>query len=91
MSDLLTVNQVAAQVGKTSYTIKRWYNWYETLSKEQIEEYKKGGMPELPPCEIIGPTKWRYWHQTDIEQLKLFSNWVPHTKRGVMNNLNDLK
>ena len=89
MPNLLTVNQVAAKIGKTAYTIKRWYNWYEQLTIEQIEEYRKQGMPELPQCAILGPTKWRYWDEADIPKLKKFSKWVPHTKRGVMNNLNN--
>ena len=79
----LTVNQVAALIGKTAYTIKRWYSWYEQLSEKELKEYIKSGMPELPKYETVGPTQWRYWEDTDIEQLKKFSNWVPHTKNGV--------
>lgn len=79
----LTVNQVAAKVGKTSYTIKRWYNWYEKLTAEELEDYKKQGMPELPKYETVGPTQWRYWEEEDVPQIKKFSKWVPHTKGGV--------
>lgn len=79
----LTINQVAVKVGKTSYTIKRWYSWYEKLSPEELESYKKQGMPELPKYETVGPTQWRYWEEEDIRQIKKFSKWVPRTKGGV--------
>ena len=85
MSELLTASQVAARIGKTSYTIKRWYNWYATLTEDEINKYKKEGMPELPPCQIVGTNSWRYWYAKDIEQLEKFSKWVPHTRRGIMN------
>lgn len=86
---LLSINQVAVRVGKTAYTIKRWYNWYEKLTLEELEEYKKDGMPELPNYTALGPTKWRYWAEEDIPKLKKFSKWVPHTKSGVMANKKD--
>lgn len=84
----LTVNQVAMQVGKTAYTIKRWYAWYEQLTPDELSGYIRDGMPELPKYEVVGPTKWRYWDDTDIKQLKKFSKWVPNTRAGVMGNLN---
>lgn len=80
---ILTVNQVAAKINKTSYTIKKWYTWYENLTDQEKEELHKNGMPELPKCETVGPTKWRYWNEEDIPQLRKFSKWVPHTKNGV--------
>lgn len=79
----LTASQVAARVGKTSYTIKRWYEWYEQLTTEELEKYIKEGMPELPKYEIVGATQWRYWNEEDVEQIKKFSEWVPHTRNGV--------
>lgn len=79
----LTASQVAALVGKTSYTIKRWYEWYEQLTTEQLEKYIKEGMPELPKYETVGATQWRYWNEEDVEQIKKFSEWVPHTRNGV--------
>ena len=79
----LTPSQVAALVGKTSYTIKRWYEWYEQLTTEQLEKYIKEGMPELPKYETVGATQWRYWNEEDVEQIKKFSEWVPHTRNGV--------
>ena len=79
----LTASQVAARVGKTSYTLKRWYDWYENLSDEALQHYIERGMPELPKYEVVGSTKWRYWKEDDIEQIIKFSAWVPHTKKGV--------
>lgn len=82
----LTASQVAARIGKTSYTIKRWYAWYEKLTPEELSNYISKGMPELPKYEVVGATQWRYWDEEDIEQLQKFSRWVPHTKNGVMSN-----
>ena len=84
----LTVTQLSFAVGKSAYTIKRWYNWYEQLTTEEIEMYKKQGMPELPKYETVGPTKWRYWNEEDVKQIKKFSKWVPNTRAGVMGSLN---
>lgn len=80
----LTASQVAARIGKTSYTIKRWYAWYEQLTPDELYGYIRDGMPELPKYEVVGATQWRYWDEQDIEQLQKFSDWVPHTKNGVM-------
>jgi hypothetical protein len=84
----LTVNQVAAKIEKTSYTIKRWYTWYENLTDDEKIELFKKGMPKLPAYETVGTTKWRYWDEKDIPQIRKFSKWVPHTRGGVMGNLN---
>ena len=32
----LTASQVAAKIGKSVYTIKRWYKWYESLQEEEL-------------------------------------------------------
>ena len=80
----LTVSQVSALIGKSVYTIKRWYQWYEKLTLEELTNYIKNGMPELPKCETVGATQWRYWDEQDVEQIKKFSEWVPHTRNGVM-------
>ena len=82
----LTASQVAARIGKSVYTLKRWYKWYEDLSEEEKTNLKNSGMPELPRYATVGATQWRYWEETDIEKLKEFSNWVPRTKNGIMSN-----
>lgn len=79
----LTATQIAAKINKTGYTIKRWYNWYNSLSDEKKQSYIEQGMPELPEYDTVGSTNWRYWDEEDIPKLLAFSNWVPHTKNGV--------
>jgi hypothetical protein len=81
----LTASQVAGMVGVSSYTIKRWYNWYENLSKEELKQLADNGMPILPNYETVGSTKWRYWEDADIQKIIEFKNWVPHTKNGIFN------
>lgn len=84
----LTASQVAYKIGVSVYTIKRWYKWYEQEDVKKLNELAKQGMPELPQYETIGATKWRYWNEEDIKQLKKFKEWVPHTRGGVMGDLN---
>lgn len=80
----LTASQVAAKIGKSVYTIKRWYKWYESLAEEELNKLLKEGMPRLPEYETVGATQWRYWDEEVLPQLQEFSNWVPHTRNGVM-------
>lgn len=80
----LTASQVASLVGVSVYTIKRWYNWYEQEDIKVLDELYRKGMPELPAYETIGATNWRYWNEEDVEQIKKFKEFVPHTKNGFM-------
>ena len=80
----LTASQVAAKIGKSVYTIKRWYKWYESLSSEELNKLLTEGMPKLPEYETVGATQWRYWDEEVIPQLQAFSDWVPHTRNGIM-------
>ena len=82
----LTATEVSYKIGKSAYTIKRWYTWYEQLTESELNKFIKEGMPKLPAYEVVGPTKWRYWDEKDIEQIKKFSEWVPNTRAGVMSN-----
>lgn len=84
----LTASQMASAIGVSVYTLKRWYEWYEYEDKEKIQELLKNGMPDLPKYETIGSTNWKYWEETDIEQLKKFRAYIPHTKGGFMGSLN---
>ena len=84
----LTASQVASLVGVSVYTMKRWYNWYENEDIKVLDELYHKGMPELPAYETIGATNWRYWNEEDVEQIKKFKEFVPHTKNGFMGRLN---
>lgn len=83
----LTATQVANKVDVSSYTIKRWYKWYEQLDAKEILKYKKTGMPTLPKYESLGTTNWRCWEEDDVPKILEFKNWVPKHKKGVMGNL----
>lgn len=84
----LTASQVAAKLNISVYTLKRWYKWYEQEDVKKLNELVEKGMPTLPQYETIGATKWRYWNKEDVEQLRQFKEWVPHTRGGVMGSLN---
>lgn len=80
----LTASQVASKIGMTSYTIKRWYEFYRDLTPEEIENLvKEWDMPKLPEYEIAGSRGDRLWDENDIPMLEAFKNWVPHTKNGI--------
>lgn len=79
----LTASQVAAKVGVTAYTIKRWYTFIEETPIDELEKLVKDGMPVLPKCEKIGSMGWRYWDEEDIDKIIEFKNWVPNTKNGI--------
>ena len=84
----LTVSQVANILGISIYTIKRWYKWFETEDVKVLDELYKKGMPALPKYETIGATQWKFWNEDDIEQLKKFKEFIPHTRGGFMGSLN---
>ena len=79
----LTVSQVAAKVGKTAYTIKRWYQFIEETPMDELIKLQQSGMPLLPKYEIIGNRGDRVWNEEDISALIEFSKWVPPTKNGI--------
>ena len=79
----LTVSQMSGKIGVSVYTLKNWYNWYESLSENELKELTDKGMPKLPECDLIGATNWRYWDSTSINDLIKFKNWVPVTKNGI--------
>ena len=79
----LTASQIAAHIGVTSYTIKRWYEFFNDLDEDEIKELHEQGMPILPEYEVAGSRGDRLWNEEDIEILDEFKNWVPPTKRGV--------
>lgn len=82
---ILTASQIAAKVGVTPYTIKRWYEFYTDLDEEEIEELHAQGMPLLPKYEVIQYNKRedKVWDLNDVELLIQFRDWVPPTKRGI--------
>ena len=84
----ITASQMASALGVSIYTLKRWYTWYELEDSDKIQELIKKGMPDLPKYETIGATKWRYWEDKDIEQLKKFKEYMPNTRGGFMGILN---
>jgi len=79
----LTTSQVAARIGKTAYTIKRWYQFINETPMEILIQLQKEGMPILPKYEIIGNRGDRVWDEKDIPAILAFSEWVPHTHNGL--------
>jgi len=82
----LTTGQVAIRLGISTYTLKRWYQFWETLANTDVSELNKlvaNGMPALPQCEYVGNRKDRIWNEDDIPELVEFKKWVPATKNGI--------
>ena len=49
----LTINQIAMQINRTAYTIKRWYAWYESLKPSELKEYINKLPPSLDDKNIL--------------------------------------
>lgn len=80
----LTASQVASKIGVTPYTIKRWYEFYRDLTKQEIENLvKESNMPKLPKYDVAGSRGDRLWDEKDVQILEAFRDWVPHTRNGV--------
>jgi len=87
----LTSSQVAARLEVSPYTVKRWYAFWENLEQTDVKKLNdlvKDGMPVLPKYEVAGSRGDRLWDEDDIEDIRAFKNWVPHTKRGIFQNHN---
>ena len=75
----LTAMKVCQQLDIAPQTLNNWYKWYSS------SEFKKPeGMPELPPYEQAGPRAPRFWSEEAVEQLRVFKEWIPKGRGGVM-------
>ena len=82
----LTTGQVANRLNISTYTLKRWYQFWENLKATDIKELDrliKEGMPILPDYIHFGNRGDRIWDEEDITDLEAFKNWVPATKNGI--------
>ena len=80
----LTATQIAAKIGVTSYTVKRWYEFYDDLTEEEKNElHVEHGMPLLPNYDEVGNRRDKIWDEVDVATLEEFKNWVPPTKNGI--------
>ena len=84
----LTATQVAARLNINSYTLKRWYEFYNDLTEGEIEKnHNELGMPRLPKYETVGSRGDRLWNESDIEAIKAFKDWRPLTRNGFLKNM----
>ena len=81
----LTASQVGAKLNVASYTIKRWYEFYNDLDKDEISALNKEGMPLLPKYELAGNRGDRLWDEEDIPILEQFKNWMPFKRTAIKN------
>ena len=75
----LTVGEVARELGVSTFTVKRWYEFWEILEEDvhKLNDLVQNGMPVLPQCDRLGARADRIWNEDDIEDLKAFRDWVP--------------
>lgn len=81
-----TTGQIANSLNISPYTLKRWYEFWEKLEKDNPNELQKlidAGMPTLPNYEVFGARGDRIWDEECIPQLKLFQQWIPNTRNGI--------
>lgn len=82
----LTTGQVANRLNISPYTLKRWYQFWESIANTDIAELNRlveNGMPALPQYEVFGNRGDRVWDEDDIPQLIEFQKWIPNTKNGI--------
>lgn len=79
----LTATQIGARIGVTSYTIKRWYEFFNDLDAEEKRILHKQGMPMLPDYVVKNDRGDREWDEKAVKILEQFRDWVPPTKSGI--------
>lgn len=75
----LTANKVSQELDITVVTLTNWYAWY---NNDEIK--KPDDVPELPQYEQAYERATRYWKEEDIEKIKVFKDWLPRGRGGVM-------
>lgn len=82
-SDMLTASQVGNKLNISVKTLTNWYKWYEDTSFEKPEN-----TPELPPYTRTHNRGPRLWKKSDIKKLKLFQEFLPKGRNGIMGEFN---
>lgn len=78
----LTTSKVAIKLDVSVRTLLTWYKWYEQEGNTMED------VPVLPKYEQAYHRAPRFWEESDIEQLKVFKDWLPKGRNGVMGNVN---
>lgn len=78
---LLTSKEITDILNISIYTLNNWYNWYNDCSYD-----KPYDLPDLPKYHQANPHAKKYWDEKDVEQLKIFQEYINANKgrRGVM-------
>ena len=74
-----TATEVSQQLNISVKTLTNWYNWY---NDETIEKPKD--TPTIPTYRQDHPRSPRLWTTEQINQLKVFQEWIPRGRNGVM-------
>ena len=82
-TSLLTASNVANELGVSVKTLTTWYKWYNDPSI-----HKPDNCPELPCYIQDSPRGKRLWDEGCLYQLKLFRDWVPKGRNGLMGTVN---
>lgn len=75
----LTASKVSQALDISVITLNNWYAWY---MNDEID--KPDDMPELPKYEQAYERATRYWNEEDIKLIKIFQEWIPRGRGGVM-------
>ena len=82
-NNMLTAYQVCNELNVSVKTLTNWYKWYEDSSFE-----KPQNIPELPKYVRNTKNGPRYWNPSDIQQLKVFQEFLPKGRNGIMGEFN---
>lgn len=81
-SDYLSIGKVAQILELSTYTIARWYKWWES------ELFKKPDDLFLPKYYYADRRKTKFFKVSDITQLEIFKKKIKSSHRGAMSEFN---
>lgn len=79
---LLTIEQVACEIGVSAKTINNWY-WFKQRNPDIQNEY----IDLLPDFIQAGERQTRYWRRTDLDKLREFKDSIPRGRNGFMGSV----
>lgn len=79
----LTASEISYLIGVSIYTLNNWYRWAGDAAFS-----KPPDAPKLPRYWQGRPRGPRLWKEGDLPLLRLFKEWVPKGRGGVMGQSN---
>lgn len=79
----VTAKMIAERLNVSVKTLTNWYLWYRNENMKKPEQ-----CPPLPDYYQDDKFFPRLWTEDGYKQIKIFHDWLPHGKNGVMGEYN---